>query len=207
MIRRCCLLIAVALILGVSGSFGDTCAGPGPIDQVKPTLDKILEVLLDSSLKGDVKKVERRAIVMSIIKTRFDFREMSRKVLGKTWAKITHGDQDHFTSLMTELLENVYIGKLESYSGQKIDYTGERIKNDKALVSTTIDNNGEKIPLHYLLINRKSNWMVFDINIDGVSLIKNYRQQFKSVLKRDGFPGLVKEVEQMNKKLAGEDKK
>jgi len=180
----------------------------GPTDQVKPALDNILEVLSDTGLKGDHHKTERRAKIMSIIKTRFDFREMSRRVLGKTtWQEISDGDREHFTSLMTKLLENVYIGKLESYSGQQIDYTGEKIKKNKALVSTTIENNGEKIPLHYILINTKSNWMVYDINIDGVSLIKNYRQQFKSVLKRDKFPGLVKELERMNQELAGEVKK
>jgi len=180
----------------------------GPTDQVRPTLDRILEVLSDTSLKGDSHKTERRAKIMSIIKTRFDFQEMSRRVLGKTtWQEISNNDRDHYTSLMTELLENVYIGKLESYSGQQIDYTGEKIKKNKALVSTTIENNGEKIPLHYILLNSKSSWMVYDINIDGVSLIKNYRQQFKSVLKRDKFPGLVKELEKMNKELAGETKK
>lgn len=176
----------------------------GPTEQVRPTLDEVLNILTDSSLNGDAHKVERRAKVMGIIKKSFDFREMSRRVLGKTWKEISPGDQDHFTELMTKLLENVYIGKLESYSGQKIDYVGEKIKKNKALVSTTIENNNQKIPLHYILINTSSKWMVYDINIDGVSLVKNYRQQFKSVLKREQFSGLVKELEQMNKDLAGE---
>ncbi|MDX1701931.1 MAG: ABC transporter substrate-binding protein [Melioribacteraceae bacterium] len=175
----------------------------GPTEQVKPTLDKILTVLSDTQLKGDDHKIERRAKVMEIIKKRFDFHEMSRRVLGNTWKEISHDDQEHFTKLMTKLLENVYIGKLESYSGQKIEYIDEKIKGDKALVSTTIENNNKKIPLYYILINTSSKWMVYDINIDGVSLVKNYREQFKSVLKRDRFSGLVKELEQMNKDLAG----
>jgi len=179
----------------------------GPTEQVKPTLEEVLAVLGDAGLKGDAHKDERRTKVMSIIKKSFDFREMSRRVLGKTWKEISPADQDHFTGLMTKLLENVYIGKLESYSGQQIDYVDEKIKKDKALVSTTIDNNGQKIPIHYILIKKTSQWMVYDINIDGVSLVKNYRQQFKSVLKRAQFSGLVKELEQMNKDLAGEGKK
>ena len=175
----------------------------GPTDQVKPTLEEVLVVLSDDALRGAGHKVERRTKVMEIIKKSFDFREMSRKVLGKMWEKITQSEQDHFVELMTKLLENIYIGKLESYSGQKIEYVGEKIRKNKALVSTTIDNKNQKIPIHYILVNMSSRWMVYDINIDGVSLVKNYRQQFKSVLKRDRFPGLVRELEQMNKDLAG----
>lgn len=204
--RSFCTFLISMFVCGICVCPSSVLAGP--TDQVKPTLDRILEVLSDTGLKGDNNRVERRTKIMSIIKTRFDFQEMSKRVLGKTtWQEISDGDRDHFTSLMTKLLENVYIGKLESYSGQQIDYTGEKIKKNKALVSTTIENNGEKIPLHYILLNTQSNWMVYDINIDGVSLIKNYRQQFKSVLKRDKFSGLVKELEKMNKELAGETKK
>lgn len=182
----------------------DCFAITGPTEEVKPTLNEILSVLTEPGLQGDEHKEERRTKVMAVIKKRFDFNEMSMRVLGHTWKEISPADREHFTVLMTKLLENVYIGKLESYSGQKIEYVGEKIKENRALVSTTIENNDQKIPLHYILIHKSSKWMVYDINIDGVSLVKNYRQQFKSVLKRENFSGLVKELEQMNKDLAGE---
>jgi len=201
------LIVVLLVVLSLLLSLYPMVVFAGPTAQMKPTLDEVLGVLVDVELKGDEHKIERRAKVMKIIKKRFDFREMSRRVLGKTWEEISIDDQNYFTKLMTTLLENVYIGKLESYAGQEIEYVAEKIKKDRALVSTIIENNNQKIPMHYILINKDSQWKVYDINIDGVSLVKNYRQQFKSVLKRGKFAGLVKELEQINKDLAGESEK
>ncbi len=171
----------------------------GPMDQLRPTLDSLLEILVDPALKGDEHKVERRGKIMGTIKHGFDFREMSKRVLGKTWREINDGQKDHFTKLMTDLLENAYIGKLENYSGQKLDFVGEKIRNKRAQVSTTVENNGVKIPVHYIMQQKGEKWMVYDINIEGVSLVRNYMQQFKSIVRRDKYEGLVKVLEEKNR--------
>ncbi len=189
------LLVFCGTILFVSHSN----ALQGPTEQLRPTLDSLIMMLADPELQGDVKKEERRKKIMEAIEEGFDFREMSKRVLGKTWRKISDSDREYFTKLMTELLENAYIGKLENYSGQKLEYVGEKVKGKKAQVSTFIKNDGMKIPVHYIMKLNSQKWMVYDINIEGVSLIRNYMQQFKSIVRREKFEGLVKVLEEKNR--------
>ncbi len=189
-------IIIMSCLVFLLCSVATSIALPGPTDDLKPTLDTLVEHLQDPSLKGDAKKDERRKIIMTTVKKGFNFREMSRRVLGKTWKKISDTDKVKFTQLMTDLLENAYIGKLENYSGQKIGFTDEKIKGKRAQVSTSVENGGVQIPIHYILSFNGQKWMVYDINIEGVSLIRNYMQQFKSILRRDKFEGLVKILEE-----------
>jgi phospholipid transport system substrate-binding protein len=142
--------------------------------------------------------VERRAKIMSFIKRGFDFREMSQRVLGRTWREIDDKEKDNFTTLMTKLLENVYIGKLEGYSGEAIDFVAETVKDDRAQVTTIIENDDAKIPVYYIMRKTDSGWMVYDINIEGVSLVRNYQEQFKSILRTEKYEGLVKVLQDKN---------
>jgi phospholipid transport system substrate-binding protein len=170
-----------------------------PTAALKPALNDLADVLLDESLKGREHRDERRAKIMSLIKGGFDFREMSKRILGKTWRQINDRERDRFTELMTKLLENVYIGKLEGYSGQAIEFVAEIVKDGRAQVTTLVENNNEKIPVHYIMNKADSGWVVYDINIEGVSLVSNYREQFKSILRKDDFEGLVKMLEDKNR--------
>ena len=189
------LFFGMFLYLGTSVSVS---AVEGPTAQLKPTLKNLTDLLADKSLKGDEHRTERRARIMEAIKVGFDFQEMSKRILGRTWNEIQDGDRKQFTELMTKLLENIYIGKLESYSGQEIEFLDERVKGNRAQVSTVVENNGVKIPLHYIMILRSSKWMVYDINIEGVSLVKNYMEQFKAILRKEKFPGLIKVLREKN---------
>jgi len=168
----------------------------GPQVDWQSILQDLTAVLADKSLKGDEHRTVRREKIMSIIKHGFDFREMSKRVLGKTWQDIDDKERDNFTSLMTKLLENVYIGKLESYSGQTLEFVGETVKEDRGQVSVLLDNGGVKIPIHYIMRKSDLSWMVYDINIEGVSLVRNYQEQFKAILRKDNYQGLVKVLEE-----------
>lgn len=174
-------------------------AALGPTEQIKPTLNILIDILLDPSLKGNEHKVERRAKIMGHVTQRFDFREMSRRVIGREWNDLSQEKQDYFQELFTKLLENAYIGKFESYSGQDIQYTGERVRDNRAVVSTQIENNGQWLPVDYIMIKKEAQWMVYDVNIEGVSLVRNYMEQFRSILRRDKFDGLVKLLEEKNR--------
>jgi len=174
-------------------------AAPGPTEQVRPTLKALTDILLDPSLKGGEHREERRARIMGHVTQRFDFREMSQRVIGSEWRRLSQAEQDYFQELFTKLLENAYIGKFESYSGQEIQYTGERVRDDRAIVSTQIENNGQWLPVDYIMIKKDVQWMVYDINIEGVSLVRNYMEQFRSILRRDKFDGLVKLLEEKNR--------
>jgi phospholipid transport system substrate-binding protein len=177
---------------------GSIFASTGPTDQLRPVLNDLTAILANPELKGDQNKVERRTRIMDSIKVGFDFREMSKRILGRSWNNISDAEKDHFTELMTKLLENVYIGKLEGYSGQTVGYVDERIKGERAQVSTLIENNGMEIPVHYIMTFTGEKWMVYDINIEGVSLVRNYKEQFKSILRTEKFEGLIKVLEQKN---------
>jgi len=170
-----------------------------PTAALKPVLHDIQTVLEDQSVQGNAHLVERRDKIMSLIKRGFDFREMSKRVLGKTWRQIDDQERDNFTVLMTKFLENVYLGKLEGYSGKDVESVAETLKGDRAQVTTLIENDNVKIPLHYIMTKTNSGWMVYDINIEGVSLIRNYQEQFKSILRKDDYQGLVKVLEEKNR--------
>jgi phospholipid transport system substrate-binding protein len=190
------LYLVLILLFLVIGSNVSAAEEKGPTADLQPILQDLTSVLADNSLKGDEHRTQRRDKIMSLIKHGFDFREMSKRVLGKTWQDINNKDRDNFTTLMTKLLENVYIGKLESYSGQTIEYSGEIIKEDRGQVSVLLDNAGVKIPIHYIMRKSDARWMVYDINIEGVSLVRNYQEQFKAILRKDNYEGLVKVLEE-----------
>ncbi len=193
------------IYLAFSGSnlFGDDHS---PTEQLQPVLNQLIEVLDDQTLKGDAQKDERRRKIMTIISSGFDFREMSRRVLGKTWNELSEEDQDYFVSQFTKLLENVYIGKLESYGGRSYDFVAERIKGKRAQVTTLIPYDESKIPVHYIMQRELDKWMVYDINIEGVSLVRNYMEQFRTILRKEQYEGLIKIIEDKNKTFAEENR-
>jgi phospholipid transport system substrate-binding protein len=193
------LLVLCGLLVGTVWAGEES-----PTATLRPVLNDLTTVLLDENLKGPRHFVERREKIMSLIKRVFDFREMSKRVLGRTWREIDDKEQDNFTAQMTKLLENVYLGKLEGYSGQVIEFAGETVKGDRAQVTTLIENGTAKIPLHYIMNKTASGWMVYDINIEGVSLVRNYQEQFKSILRQDGYKGLVKILEEKNQSFLQE---
>ncbi len=191
------ILLLFSLLCVVS--IGFAWAGEiSPTEVLKPVLNDLTSVLGDPNLKGNEHLVERRKKIMSLIKRGFDFQEMSKRVLGKTWREIDDKEKDNFTALMTKLLENVYIGKLEGYSGETVEFVAETVKDDRAQVTTLIENNAVKLPVHYIMKKTDSGWMVYDINIEGVSLVRNYQEQFKSILRTEKYEGLVKVLQDKN---------
>jgi phospholipid transport system substrate-binding protein len=182
------------------GNFtGPVAAAKGPIETMRPVLDDLTAILNDTALQGDAHRSERRQKIMSTIKVGFDFQEMCKRVLGRTWQEISQTDRERFTEMMTKLLENAYIGKLEDYHFQKIDYLEEKVQDDRAQVTTQVEKDDVKLPVYYILQLTGGKWMVYDINIEGVSLVRNYMEQFRSILRTDKFEGLVKIIEDKNK--------
>lgn len=200
------LLVQIITVLSIviSGSF--LCADDhSPTEQLRPVLEQLAEILDDQSLQGEAHKIERRSKIMAIIASGFDFREMSRRVLGRTWNELPEAERTHFVTQFTKLLENVYIGKLESYSGRSVDFVAERIKGKRAQVTTLIPYDESTIPIHYIMQRELDKWMVYDINIEGVSLVRNYMEQFRTILRSQSYEGLIKSIEKKNKTFALEN--
>ncbi len=193
---RCFLKICVLLFMVGFGCVA--WAEITPTETLRPVLLELVSVLGSENLKGDERLVERRARIMSGIKKGFAFREMSKRILGKTWRNIDENQKKEFVALMTKLLENVYIGKLEGYDNQTLKFVAESTKGDRAQVTTLVSGKNIEVPVHYVMKKMKSGWMVYDINIEGVSLVGNYQQQFKSILRKEKFAGLIKVLKEKN---------
>jgi phospholipid transport system substrate-binding protein len=166
-------------------------AGP-PTDQVRASIDRVLQILTDPELKKDTKSAERRTAIRMVANEIFDFTEISQRSLARHWAPRSPAERQEFVRLFGDLLEYSYITKIEAYSGEKIQYTGEVTDGDQAVVKTRIvTKQGTEIPVDYRMFTKGDRWRAYDVNIEGVSLVANYRTQFNTVIQRAGYPDLV----------------
>ena len=193
-----CIGMCLALLLSF-GIFSASSVFAGPTEELRPTMDAVVAVLVDPDLRGEERRSQRRTVLMELAASRFDFEEMSKRVLGKVWRQISDEEKDHFVGIFTQLLENAYLGKIENYSGEEIRFVDERVKENRAVVSTLFEHQGQDIPIHYVMLLKEGRWLVYDINIEGVSFVNNYRQQFTSILRREKFAGLVSQIEKKNR--------
>ena len=163
-----------------------------PGDQVRQSVDKLLAILKDPQLKGESKKNERRDKLKEVIYQRFDFTEMARRSLGSEWRRRSPEEQREFVKLFTGLLERAYLDNIESYNGEKFRYLKEQEDNNYAQVDTKIiDNKGQEFSVNYRLHNRNGDWKVYDVVIEDISLINNYRSQFNRMLATSSYEELV----------------
>lgn len=173
-------------------------AGPAT-DNLKATFDKIIKVLNDPSLKAPEKEEEKRDILRKIIKERFDGEEFAKRALGAHWKKRTKEEKEEFTKLFSSLLERTIYKKVDTYltkskkiTGENIIYINEKVKGRYTVVETKVITDKEsEIPVHYRFINKGVNWIVCDLAIEGVSLVKNYRVQFNEIIANSSFKDLI----------------
>jgi phospholipid transport system substrate-binding protein len=161
-------------------------------EQLKGAIDRVVTTLESPALKGDGKVAERRSAVRKIANEIFDFGEIARRSLGRYWQPLSEPQRSEFVGLFGDLLERSYISKIELYGGEKIIYNGERVDGDLATVSTKIiTKNGTEVPVDYRLFRRGDRWMIYDVNIEGISLVSNYRTQFNKIIQTSGYNTLV----------------
>ena len=190
------LAFAALYFLGSAQDAGAATA----TDQLKSAIDRVLATVDDPALKGDARAIERRAAVRRIADEIFDFTELARRSLARYWQPLSEPERSEFVALFADLLERSYVSKIELYGGEKILYAGERVDGDLATVSTRIiTKNGTEVPVDYHLLRHGGRWMIYDVNIEGISLVSNYRTQFNKIIRSDGYESLV---EKMKTKLA-----
>ena len=188
-------MLALAITAVVLTSGGPAWAG-APTDQLRDRVDRVLRVLEDPALKQEARVVERRAAIRTMAQEIFDFRELSQRALARHWQARTPAERDEFVQLFADLLERSYIGKIEMYSGgDRIQYTSETAEGDQATVRTRIVTKaGTEIPVDYRLHRVGDRWLVYDVAIEGVSLVANYRAQFNRIIQRSSYKGLVEQL-------------
>jgi phospholipid transport system substrate-binding protein len=167
-----------------------------PADQVRKTVDQLLTILNDPQLKGERKKDQRREKLRRVIYQRFDFAEMARRSLGPHWRRLSPEQQKEFIKLFTGLLEEAYLDKIESYNSERVQFTKERVDGNYAEVDTKIIGRGQEFSVDYRLHNVNGDWKVYDVIIEDVSLVNNYRAQFNRVLARSSFEELLERMKE-----------
>jgi len=166
-----------------------------PMEEIKQTTDKILSTLTDPVLKTPSKTAEREKLIRQAVDERFDWEEMARRSLATHWAKRTGEERKEFVRVFGDLVERMYMRKVEGYSGEKVLYEGETKDGNYATVKVKIVTQKNKdIPVEYRLKKKGNNWFVYDISIEGVSLVNNYRTQFNSILLRSSYDDLVRRL-------------
>jgi phospholipid transport system substrate-binding protein len=171
-----------------------------PLVQVQKSVDEILMILQSEELQTLEKKDERKQRILTVVNRMFDFRGMARSSLGQNWNSLTTEERDSFVSLFASLIEQRYIGKIDSYSNQKVIYKNQRVRNNKARVYTAIIDKDLEIPIDYSLQMSQGKWLIKDLKIEKVSLIANYRRDFNSIIRKEQFAGLVEKItEQLEK--------
>jgi phospholipid transport system substrate-binding protein len=189
-----CSVLALALGIAASAFAGE------PQDRLKVGIDKVIAILSDKSLKGPAKKKERQTQLRTVADSFFDWRELSRRTVAEAWTKYTPKQQDEFIASFSELLQKTYILKLEKYNNEKVNYLKEQIDGNHAFINTEVLMKDKKIPINYVMIKHEQ-WMVYDVVVEGVSLVKNYRSQFKKILVKDTPDGLLKRIRDKIKAL------
>ncbi len=166
-----------------------------PLDVVKEVIEKALDILNNPAYQGPGQKETRRRLVKAIVDRRFDYREMAKRSLGNAWNRISSAQKEEFVRLFAELLEASYSDKIDRYAKHvKIDYTGQSEDDGYAEVRTVVVRPNDRVPLSYRLLNESGRWMVYDVVIEGVSLVSNYRSQFHRVISESSYAELVKRL-------------
>jgi len=181
-------LTILMLVMGFSSL--STAEEATPKQVVASTIESIIAVLEAREDKSKVNDVDREGI-RKVVKGKFDYREMSRRSVGKPWKKMDEVKQAEFTELFRQVLEFSYGNQLAGYKGQKVVFEDAEFKKDKARVKGAVVDSSKSIPMEYRLHQTDSGWQVYDIKIEGVSLVTTFRKDFKSIVKKQGVDGLM----------------
>ncbi len=171
---------------------------------VEKAVNGILHALESRADPKTLTEKDREAIRKQV-EGRFDYREMARRSVGKAWKKQTSEQQAAFTETFRQLLERSYGNRLADYHGQVVEFDKAEFKKNKARVKTRVIDNNKTTPVAYRLHKKADTWQVYDIKIEGVSLVGTFRKDFKGPLKKDGFDGLLKALNDKVKRLKEKD--
>jgi phospholipid transport system substrate-binding protein len=170
-----------------------------PTDQLRTHVDEVLRVLENPALRAPDKAEERREVIRKVANQIFDFEETAKRALGPHWAARTPAERKEFVGLFTDLLERSYVTRIEQYGGEKVTYAGDQITGDQAVVKTRIvGRSGTDIPVDYRMSKGAEGWRVYDVHIEGVSLVANYRTQFNKIVQTESYQALVDRLKARN---------
>lgn len=203
--RRQVLYDAIGVVMICLVALGAVPQGPeSPTEAVRGTVSRVISILEDPALKDPAKLIPRRRMLEEVIAGRFDYAEMSKRALATYWTPLTETQRTEFVELFKRFLSDRYAEKIEGYSGEQVGYLSERIEETYAEVRTELRSDKTDIPMDYRLILKEGRWHAYDIIVDGVSLVKNYRSQFQKMIRESSYQELVNKLR--DRTLSGEKK-
>ncbi len=165
-----------------------------PYDDVKMTIDEVIRIA--QTMPGDSNTRARRDKLREVINPRFDFDEMAKRSLGAQWKKCTPEEQKQFVDVFSSLLAKTYLSRIETVKPGMVKMDNESVEYPKAIVRTTVINRGDEFPIEYKLLHEDGSWRVYDVVIENIGLIANYRNEFAGIIRKDSFPGLIRKLKE-----------
>lgn len=190
------ILLSIVLIFVTAIS---SFAIPAPQAQVEAMVNSVLSVLQRTDLTADEKKVQ----VSGQVQEYLNMASMARRTLGSYWDDASEEQRQQFSDLFVQVLEGTYLNRIGDYSDGNVQFLKQRVKGDKAIVDTQILTDDLEIPVQYKMIYSDGRWQVFDLVIEGVSLIKNYRSSYGEIIRRRGYDGLLQLMEEKVEAMKG----
>lgn len=160
------------------------------------TIDDIIAIA--TAHPGDADKTVRRQKLRELINPKFNFAEMSKRSLGANWNDLSSNEQAEFTEVFSELLARTYLSKIETVKPGMVKVESEQVENPRAIVKTVVISKGDSFPIDYKLMNSNSSWQVYDVVIENIGLVANYRNEFSGIIRKERFSGLM---ERLRKKI------
>lgn len=194
------VFLLLALAIFTFGAGINAATDGGPKEQLEKSINEILNILQSDKYKGADKKDRCYELILNVVNDMFDFREMAKSSLGKNWSSLSTEEQDNFVGLFKSLIEQRYIGKIDSYDNQKVVYKKERVQGKKAIIYTDIIDKDLEIPIDYRLKEKQGKWLIYDMKIENVSLVANYRRDFDSIMRKEKFAGLMEKITKLIEK-------
>jgi phospholipid transport system substrate-binding protein len=200
------LALTIGLGLTTLGLGVDPAGAAAPLDQLKAATDRVLKILQNAELKKPDQVDARRKQIRAVADEIFDWTETAKRALGRHWQGRTPPQREEFSVLFADLVERSYVGKIEAYSGERIVFAGDTLEGDQATVRTKLlTKSNTEIPIDYRLQKEGERWRAYDVLIEGVSLVANYRSQFNRIITQSGYDDLVKKLRQKREEVEFED--
>jgi len=167
-----------------------------PFNEVKRVIDEVVRIATD--LPGEANTPVRREKLRNAINPYFDFNEMAKRSLGIQWKKISAEEQREFVEVFSDLLARTYLQRIETVKPGMVRMESEKAELPKAIVRTIVISRGDEFPIDYKLYRSEANWKVYDVVIENIGLVANYRNEFAGIIRRDTFAGLLKKLREKN---------
>lgn len=205
--RRVVLLAIVAMLAAAAVMAVSPPARAGvPTEQLRGATDRVLKLVQDPELKKPARGEERRKQIRAVANEIFDWQETGKRALARHWHPRSPTEREEFSILFADLIESSYVRKIETYSGEKILYVGETIEGDQATVRTRlVTKSNTEIPIDYRMLKEGDRWRAYDVLIEGVSLVSNYRTQFNRIIQQSSYDELAKKLRTKQEELVFEE--